>query len=162
METTASTVGQRLGEVPWCSSDEQVEAEVDVGLPGPDGVATEGLAMEHLDLRDDRSTFLGKARLVEREDLEAVEERRGGQHLADRDHTGATHAGHVDRVDVVDRRAFRFGDVAVGAARRVPPIEMRTGWGTDATAGAGRVFFTRLVRFSLTLTNAGQSPSRHV
>ena len=121
--------------------------------PAPIRLAPEASPSKKRRCEDDRPALLAEPGLVEAEHVEAVEHRRGGQHLAHRHHPGAAHARHEHGIPVgTGRGPVRLGDVGRRLGAGAPPRPRPRGCGRPLVL-AGRV---------LTRMNDGQSPSMHV
>ena len=107
VDTTARLPGSELGEIARVGGDQQVEAEVRVGLTGRDRVRRVDRIARQLHVRDDRPALLAEPGLVEAGDVEPVEQGGRRERLADRDDAGAADAREVEVEEPVDRRTRR-------------------------------------------------------
>ena len=169
----AVTVG--FGQVLGVGRHQQVQAQVAVGAARADEVRAGCLAVEEAQVRDYRSTLLAEPGLVHAHHADAVEKRRGGQHLTDRDHPGAAHPCHEHREPVgTGHRPFRLRDVGGRRARSgSPPARGDRRAGPSAGSGGVRpgldpderravALDARVVEVARGLVNAGLGPQLRV
>ena len=134
--------GVAVAEVLGVGGGQQVEGHDAVGAARGEPVGRIELARGESQVRHDRPGLLAQADLVEALHVVAGPQRRGGEHLVDRDDAGAADAGEEDVV----RGRHRL-DVDVGQDRRLGRRAACRGFAPGSTS---------------TVTNDGQSPSRQL